>query len=100
MKSFGFGFGDSVRERNPLIATVTALDVVPLNVLADNEPFHHRDKLLVQHNHVYEFWRSAALCLFGGIGLSMHNPDLLSPPLNLATVALLCLMWLYPCPSG
>jgi hypothetical protein len=46
----------------------------------------------VQHNHMYKIWRSAAMCLFGAIGLAAVTLVCFRLQLNLATAALLYLM--------
>jgi signal transduction histidine kinase len=46
----------------------------------------------VQHNLLHQFWRSAAMCLFGGIGLAAVTLVCFRLQLNLATAALLYLI--------
>jgi len=47
---------------------------------------------ILQHDDMHKFWRSAAQCLFGGIGLASVTLICFRLQLNLATVALLYLI--------
>lgn len=65
---------------------------VLLKVLAANRTFREWGSVSVRHNHFHRLWRSATLCLLGGIGLASITFVSYRLHLNLATVGFLYLI--------
>ena len=58
-------------------------------IFADNRTFREWGRVCLRHNHFHELWRSATLCLLGGLALALITAVCIRLHFNLATVGFL-----------